>query len=321
MQPSDRNKKTLAVEFNEDRLRAWKEKRAKIAAASRQERERQAEAERSDRTKLLETQKQERLKEAAEQRAAEEAERKAERMQAARIRLAGRADVDAARQRLEAFRKKSARRLAARLFAFVVVPTLACAAYVFWVATPMFEATSQISIKASTATVQPNGGLGALLAVPQGHNDAAQLRAFMLSPVVMAELDRTDGFFSHLGAPEVDPLSRLTPIPALQITKLDQYHRGVDVAINSQEGIITLKTRGRDAATAEKFSTTILDLAQAYVATNTDNRLQIITPPTVLEQATYPRRIPAVIVAFMSFLAIFSMVSIFGATLRRHAGN
>lgn len=321
MSSSDTAKKPLAVDFNEERLKAWKEKRAKIASVSRQERARLAEVERMDRAKALEAEKEERLKEAAEQRAAQEAEKKAERLNAARIRLAGRADVDAARSRLLDYRKKAARRLAVKIAAFVIVPTALVAAYLFFVATPLYEAKSQFALRMDTATPAVSQASG-LLSQTAGHQEASQLRAYILSPQVMRELDQKAGFFAHLGTEDVDVLSRLVAIPALQITELDQYRRAINVTINSQEGIVTLATRARSPEQAEAFSTTILSSVRQNLAgqpDQTQTSLLMISEPTASTIAAYPRRIPSIILALLGFTAVFTIFSIFGATLRRHS--
>ena len=319
MSSSDTSKKPLAVDFNEDRLRAWREKRAKIAAASRQERARLADAEKTDRGRVLQEEKDERLRLAAEQRATEEASKKVERLQAARIRLAGRADVDAARQRLLTYRTKAARKLSVRLATWVGVPTFLIAVYLFTIATPLFEANAKFAIRAenAVATTQANSGL---LSPPAGHQDAAQIRAFILSPQMMQELDRKDGFFAHLGSGDVDPITRLKPIPALQLTELDQFKRAVRVQINSQEGIINLSTTARDPKTAVTFATTILEATNSYLNAELSAGLNIrmISAPVSADIAAYPRRLPSIALAFLAFLSCFALVSIFGATLRRH---
>ena len=318
MPSSEKTKQPLPLEFNEERLRAWKEKRAKIAAASRQERARLAEAERMDRTKLLEEQKEVRLKEAAEQRAAEEAQKRTERLQAARIRLAGRADVDAARKRLLAYRSKARRTLMTKLLAYVLAPTICVAVYLFAFATPLYEATTIFSVKNTSYSQSSDFGSG-FLTSSTGHQDSAQIRAFVLSPQVMETVDMEVGFFENLGSRDVDPISRLTPIPLLQITKLDQYRRGVHVQINSQEGIIELKTRGRDAVTAESIGVTIMKQIEEHVAGQPDKSIKVLSPTTATDLPAYPRRVPTLLLAGFGFLAIFGMFSIFSATLRRHS--
>ena len=321
MPSSDTAKKPLAVDFNEERLRAWKEKRAKIASVSRQERARQAEAERADRAKTLEAEKEQRLKDAAEQRAAEEAEKKAERLNAARIRLAGRADVDAARSRLLEYRRKAARRLAARVSGFVILPTVLVGAYLAFIATPLYEARSQFAIRSDT--VLPSvSQVGGLLTQPARHQEAAQLRAYILSPQVMTQLDEQDSFFAHLGSEDMDVFSRLRAVPVLQVTELDQYRRAVKVTINAQEGIITLATRARTPEQAEAFAATVLGSVESYLsdpAGTLSKSLQVISAPTASHIAAYPRRIPALALTLLGFAAAFTMFSIFGATLRRHS--
>lgn len=317
MPSSDVQKKPLAVDFNEERLRIWKEKRARIAEASAQEKARQSDAEKQDRLRSAEKDKQRRLREAAAARAAEEAEKKSERLNAARIRLAGRADVDAARQRLVNYRRREARKLVTRFAMAVGLPTLAVAIYLFALATPLFEAKAKFALSSTGPETQQTGQ--ALLSQPPGHQQASQVRAMILSPQMLAALDRDTDFTDHLSSENMDPIARMRALPWAQVSINDRYGQFVKVTVNSQEGILTLKTTARDGRTAELFATTILSRLEARLAgMDRPIGINLLSPPVADTIATYPRRLPGVALAFLAFATMFCMGSIFVATLRRH---
>lgn len=320
MPSSEAPKQTLAAEFGEERLKDWKAKRARIAEASRIERQRRADAERQARLADLEAEKEQRLRAAAEERAAHEAAQKAERLRAARIRLASRADISSARKRLLAHRRTAWRRLLARVALCVGMPTIAVAAYLFVLATPLYEARTVFTLDLPDQVSRADAGL---LAAPPGHREAYQVRTIMRAPQMLDHLDATAGITAHLGDDTVDPLSRFRAVPILQVDLLRQYHRFVDVTVNSQEGLLTLTTVARDQETAVRFADTILAETERTLATAGPDmpQLRVLSAPSTPDLARYPRRLSGILLALLGFGALFATVSIFVATLRRHAGH
>lgn len=321
MPPPDTKTAPLGDTYNEERLKAWKEKRARVAEQSREERARQAEAEKRARQAQLEEEKAKRAQEAAEERARVLAAEKAERMAVARAKLAARSDIDSARSRLMAYRGRAARLLVLRLAAFIGLPTALVAIYLFAIATPLYLAETRLIAPNPT----PNTSMAPVFG-GHGSQDVFQARAIIMSPQMFQSLDAQHGFIAHYSDPEVDPLTRMRAIPALQISDFDQYARFVAVDIDAYEGLITLRVKARDPETARAFSDAILFESQKRLATLrsepgfvADSGLRMLHAPAVESVAAFPRKLPGTLAALLAFTALYALGSIFLGTIVRHS--
>jgi len=197
----------LNVNYQDERLRKWREKRAKVAEKSQQERLRIAEVERQKRLEAFEKDKAKRIREAAEKRAEEIATQKAERMNAARAKIATRTDIDAARKRIKHYRIKAARMMALRLALFVLAPTLLVGLYLFNVATPLYVAETKFTLTdmgTTDATVTNTPFATDALA-----REAFHVQALIQSPQMIDWLDRNNAFIDHFSGEEFDPITRV----------------------------------------------------------------------------------------------------------------
>ncbi len=326
MQSPDRNPPSITDTIEEERLRKWREQRAKVAETSRQERIKIAEAERRKRLEEFEADKARRIKEAAEQRARQQAAKAAERMAIARSKIPGRTDIDAARNRLLAYRRREARALALRLSLFVLCPTLLVAVYVIWLATPLYTSELRVALTAPTAS-QGGASSSPFTTTPVSH-EAHQLREVILSPLMLEALDTRDGFTKHFSAPQIDPLTRMSPSALLQHDRHEVFKRYVDVTVNGQDGMLHVKTKAADPKTAQAFANTILTHATTWLETARGvspsaetpkpDALRVISPPNLAEIAAYPKRLNTIAMAFLSFLGLYAAGAIFIRTLRRH---
>ena len=315
----------IADQINEDRLRQWREKRAKVAEASRTERIRQAEEERRDRAKTAEEERAQRARDASEQRARDLATERAVRLDAARAKLAGRADVDATRERLLAHRTRAARALVVRLVACVALPTALVATYLFAVATPLFTAEATLAYQRGEPVSA--GNQGALFARSDAGSEINQVRAILLAPGMFENLDRAHDLRAHFGGLEMDPLRRLRDLSTLQISETDQMRRFVDVRVHGFEGLISLRVHARSPEEAEAFATTMIrradiDLKRVALASGTpqsEDGLRVVVPPSASPVAGAPDRIGGTLLALFAFASLYAVASIFLATLRRHA--
>ena len=68
-----------------------------------------------------------------------------------------------------------------------------------------------------------------------------------------------------LGGPAMDPVRRLRDLPALGLSKQDQFTRFVDSAINIQTGLITLYVRAPDPQMAIDVSQAVLSRTAAQI--------------------------------------------------------
>lgn len=322
--PPEIKPSTMTVSYQDERLRKWREKRAKVAERSQQERLRKADAERQKRLETFEKDKAKRIQEAAEKRAREDAERRAERLNAARARIAGRSDIAAARRRLSEYRLHAARMLAARLFAFVFAPTVAVGAYLFYVATPLYVAKAQFSLASTQSEVTEQSNLS-----PFGTNaisrEAYLVRARILSPQMFETLDKQNNFTNHFSVIDIDPLTRVTEPGIFQNTRYEQLQKFVSVSVNGQDAMINLDVKATNPQTAKDFADTILKSVGMWLAETRgpgfqdEKAITLISPPKSSEIPLFPRRLETLLLALLTFSAIYAIGSIFLRTLSRHS--
>ena len=316
---------TLRDEVNEARLEAWRKSRAEIAEQSRQERLRLAEAERQERLRKFEEEKSQRIRLAAEARARDEAARKAERMARAQALLPNRADVEAAARRLAQYRTAAARRLITQITLFVAVPTLVVAAYFYAVATPLYEARTQfLVVRDTTSSAPASGGVFGAARSPDGA--ANIMREFVLSPGMFETLTNKTDFSEALSDGSVDPLMRLRVTPLFQQSRMDQFDRFVDLAVNAGNDVATLKVRGLSPEAARAYSDAIsLEVANrtADLSGSLPARITAvpIMPTSVSEVAVYPRRLVGTTTALFCFAGLFVLARIMISSIRVHASG
>jgi capsular polysaccharide transport system permease protein len=297
MPSPDQTPKTLKENIEEERLRQWREKRAKVAEASRQERIKQAEADRRARLEQFEEDKARRLREAAEKRAREDAAKSAERMSIARSKIAGRTDIEVARRRLLIYRKRAARNLALRLIACVVAPTMLIALYLLTVATPLYTSEVKFALQTSGAELAPAS------ATPFSSTGLSQeahvLREVLASPAMLNTLDQQTGFTLHLSNDAIDPLNRVAgPIPILSDRSALQRH--VRVNVNGQDGIVTISTRAAEPKLAQDFAQSILLFSNSWLdGSERDIRTRVLSGPTLARTPTFPKLAPSVLLSFL----------------------
>ena len=323
--PPEETPQTVEEKVNEERLKQWREKRAKVAEASRTERVRQAEQDRRERLRAIEEERADRAKAASEARARELAAERAERIEAARAKLVGRADIDAARERLLAYRSRAIRGFLLRIGALVVLPTLLVAAYLGAVATPLYRAETIMTVL-SAETVQDAAAGETIFTLPKDTRDAFQVRAITLSEPTFRYLDAQHDIGGHFGGDNMDPLRRVRDMSFVQISRLQQYRRFVDMDVRGFEGLMTLTVLARTPDDAEAFSRTIiehvdaeLDLIHVQQLGQQGSRLRIVVPPVASDVPASPDRFAGTLLALFAFSALYGMGSIFFATLRRHA--
>lgn len=323
MPSSDNSTRSISEEIEQERLRVWREKRAKIAEQSRQEREKIAEGERRNRQKQQEEEKQQRLRHAADLRAKQEAEKRAERMNAARSRIAGRTDIESARKRLLEYRKIEARNFAIRLVLCVGLPTALIAVYLFAVSTPLYVAETKFAL-VSTAQDTVGAETSSPFSTSPSAQQAHQLRSYILAPQMLATLDEKNGFSDHFSSDQMDPVTRMYPQNGLQLSKIGQFKRYVDVSVNGQEGLVSVKVQAAAPEKAKAFADTILASVSSFASdgpSSTQSKLRIISPPTSSEIALLPRRIPSIVLSLILFASLYGIASVFLGSLKRHGAH
>lgn len=320
----EKQSKTIAESIEEERLKLWREKRAKVAEASRQERIKTAEAERRARLETFEIEKAERVKQAAIKRAQKDAALMAERMSLARSRIAGRTDIEAARKRLMAYRARATRMLALRVTLFVIFPTLLVALYLSTMATTFYTSQAQFALETSRFETTPQGGTPFLSTGIS--REAHLLREVLVSPGMQAKLNTENGFTEHLSAANIDPFSRMGG-PMQFIRNDSELSRHLRVSVNGQDGIISIETRATDPDKAQAFASTMMAYAQTWLETSTsadrakNQLMRIVTPPTPARAQGQSHYLSILALAFLGFSGLYGFIAVFGRTLARHAGH
>ena len=161
-------------------------------------------------------------------------------------------------------RRRRMRLLAARLAAFVLLPTLVVGWYYAVIATPMYATHSEFVIQQADSPA--GGGLGGLfqgtgLAVQQ---DSTTVQSYLQSRDAMLRLDRDQGYRAHFSEDWIDPLQRLDA-DASNEDAYDLYARNVQVAFDPTEGILKMEVIAAAPEASQRFSEALIGYAEEQV--------------------------------------------------------
>ena len=155
--------------------------------------------------------------------------------------------------------------LAARLTAFVLLPTLLAGWYFFRLATPMYATRAEFVIQqaAPTAAAGQLGGLlsGTALATSQ---DSIAVQGYLQSREAMARLEDDLGFRAHFQSPVIDPVQRLDPGASLEAA-YKVYRRFVKISYDPTEGIVRMEVIAADPAVASAWADQLIGYAEQQV--------------------------------------------------------
>ncbi|SLN38007.1 hypothetical protein PEL8287_01849 [Roseovarius litorisediminis] len=232
----------------EERIKAWRAERARIAEADKAARLLQREAER---IQAAETAKEDR-KDAA-------------------LTLLSSSRKGASQGRINAtsisgwFSKLGNWQL---FFAMVVGPMILVMFYLFVIATPLYEAQSVIAItKSSDAGTGSRSGLLGSLEKPSNLPEVFRAHSYINSQALMDSLEAELALVSELSSDAIDPIQRLRTIPFLSLSKSMQFDRFVESSIDIQSGLLTLYVRAPSNAQAISVSESVLRNAEIQVST------------------------------------------------------
>lgn len=152
--PDPKNSPTVAEET--ERLKKWREIRRKAAADPVTSRQDRAATDRETRLDLFEKDKARRIRDAEDRRRDEAESIENRRMEKARVHLEALDDIETAKKRLRAARRKSRRIAAAMLGLLVGIPTLVTAIFFAFIAEPIFQSTSIFAIDTAQPVTQRN---------------------------------------------------------------------------------------------------------------------------------------------------------------------
>ncbi|UWR08094.1 MULTISPECIES: capsule biosynthesis protein [Ruegeria] len=153
--------------------------------------------------------------------------------------------------------------LFARLFAFVLLPTIIVGYYFYRIATPMYASESAFSI------LQADGGageIGGLLAGTQyaTTQDSVATQEFLESKDALNRLERDTGFAEIFKQDWIDPIQRL-PQDATLEEAFKLYKRMVTIGYDPSDGIIRMEVAAPDPDTAVDLSNLLISYAEEKI--------------------------------------------------------
>ncbi len=243
--PDDLRIHTPDPDAESERIRKWREERARIA----------------------EEEKQERIRKAAEEKARQQRQEAEERQREAEALLPTEADLATFAGTLDRQRRRRKIRLSAELLLFVLLPAALYFTYLSSYATPLYEARSVVAISKTGPSEDSAAGLLGSLSGAAASPEIFMAHEYVLSQALMETLQTETGLVTDLSGTQIDPARRLRDLPALQLGKHDQFQRFVDASINIQSGLMTLYVRLPDPAQSTRISQIILEQTAAQVNT------------------------------------------------------
>jgi capsular polysaccharide transport system permease protein len=164
-------------------------------------------------------------------------------------------------------RRKKMLLLFARMFVFVLLPTMFAGWYFYRVATPIYSTQTEFVIQQAGSAAGPAGaGLSGLfsgtgLATAQ---DSIAVQGYLQSREAMLRLEEDLGFREHFQSPAFDELQRLAPDATLEAAYA-VYQDYVTIAYDPTEGLIRMEVMAADPAVAAAWATQLIAYAEEQV--------------------------------------------------------
>lgn len=154
--------------------------------------------------------------------------------------------------------------LAARLLAFVMLPTAIAGWYYFQIATPLYATHSQFQIQMAEAP--SSSGVGGLLSGSSlaTNPDSVAVQSYLTSRDAMLRLDADKGFRTAFQDPGIDAIKRLPPDATNEAT-YKVYLESVKIGYDPTEGMIDMEVIAPSPELSEEFSRALIDYAEGQV--------------------------------------------------------
>jgi capsule polysaccharide export protein KpsE/RkpR len=228
----------------EERIRLWKEERAKVAEAEKAERVRKKKEERELEAKV------------AEEKLQDEAKNL----------LPSREEYNSERDKYLSYLSQKRKNAAKYFSGFVIAPTLLFGLLLNFIVVPLYSAHSVIVVKSQDG----NGGAPVIGLMAAGSNSDSQTDAFMAyeyirSQALMEALEESDSFVSNYSSDLIDPIFRFRNVGLFGSSKADQLERFIRVSINIQTGLLSLEVKAPTPMQAVELSTAVIDMTAKRV--------------------------------------------------------
>lgn len=155
--------------------------------------------------------------------------------------------------------------LGARLFAFVLLPTILAGWYFYMMATPMYSVRSEFVIQQAG----PSGGGGSLGGLFSGtafatSQDSIAVQGYLQSREAMGRLDEDLGFRTHFQSSEIDQLQRLAADAGMEAA-YKVYRKFLKISFDTTEGVIRMDVIAADPQVAADWSRQLIAYAEEQV--------------------------------------------------------
>lgn len=174
------------------------------------------------------------------------------------------AEIQRMQQDIVRRRRRRVALLFARLFVFVLLPTLFAGWYFYAVATPVYSTKTEFVIQSSEQSA--GGGFRGLLAGTgfATSEDASAVQGYLQSREALLRLEQDLGFKAHFQNPDIDPLQRLAPDATFEDT-YGVYQRFVKISHDPSEGLIRMEVMAIDPQTAAAWANQLIRYAEEQV--------------------------------------------------------
>ncbi|TAG30401.1 MAG: capsule biosynthesis protein [Rhodobacterales bacterium] len=158
--------------------------------------------------------------------------------------------------------------LAARMFVFVLLPTIFAGWYYYRIATPIYATKSEFVIQQAGPSGGGGGG-GGLAGLFSGmglatSQDSIAVQGYLQSRDAMLRLEQDIGFRDHFKSDVFDPLQRLAPDATME-DAYSVYRDYVRISYDPSEGLIRLEVLAADPAIAAAWATQLISYAEEQV--------------------------------------------------------
>jgi len=155
--------------------------------------------------------------------------------------------------------------LAARMFAFVLLPTFLAGWYFYKVATPMYSVRSEFVIQ-QAGPASSGGSLGGLFSGTAfaTSQDSIAVQGYLQSREAMGRLDDDLGFRAHFQGDGIDALQRLDPGASLEAA-YKVYRKFLKISFDTTEGVIRMDVMAADPQVAADWSRQLITYAEGQV--------------------------------------------------------
>jgi capsular polysaccharide transport system permease protein len=155
--------------------------------------------------------------------------------------------------------------LAARMLAFVLLPTLLAGFYFYRVATPMYATKAEFVIQ-QAGPASSGGALGGLFSGTgfATSQDSVSVQAYLQSREAMLRLEADLGFREHFKSETIDPVQRLAPDASLE-DAYGVYKKFVKISYDTSEGLIRMEVIAADPQVATNWASQLVTYAEEQV--------------------------------------------------------